>query len=809
MKHLGVFVWLLMAELAIGGLNHGSLARLQWQLPKQQDSFASLITAASSVSGKRDEWQSRGVPDPATLDPKRRDALGLLGLASPHSHPSAMDPVTAGARVGRAPTDTSAAVSTDQRTVLALLETVETVRSMTSVKAGQYFELIEDPLLNLAVPVIISIVISIIKMPIIMLLIEIINFFLMKLLAVPLALMLYAGVDPESVPGADAVPGMKPSSPLAMAVQESSSSSSSTTTTTTTVVEEEYEEEFLQLSASPLTDHGSSLPAHAWRIRQLAADASTSSGNVLSAAHRLSTQDRLHLQALGPSFSEEQVALVAGVLQEADSFGLDRAALLQTAADHISAMRAAEPALPQRASFRTPGAPRGVARRALGLLRDALNRLRQRRPAAASIRQRLGSLLQVAQRVTSGSGVVPQHDHAAGTVGLSDERRSQALQAARRVLEMTRRTHGGWSEMDLHPAGLAVAAARNTQQSLLQRAGVGAADAAAAAAGAVARSGARFGGCEARRDFGSCTTSPLSDGTICSWCTSEGAPPHHADVWKAGSTTVGRCVSCRTAWDQQMPDTHGPDKAFWGHSSLQLSKLGWTCNPTPQSCDATDATAKAEIAAKARAKDAQDDTQLYAMGLTDDDFPVGGTPKPPDAPANEMSEVASEAASDALAAVVVPPFHATTHSLLAGGLHTSIAREVSSRAVQSLALDLGETLVSLDVVPRVQRGIIAGLSATLTRSLAADVAGAVVPTLALSLTRDPTEDHYCLLCEKQQLYCANCRASEHRATNTFNSGWLYGRYFGRQFGLDAMQTVEQTAMEEVASLRRVAELGNE
>ena len=114
---------------------------------------------------------------------------------------------------------------------------------------------------------------------------------------------------------------------------------------------------------------------------------------------------------------------------------------------------------------------------------------------------------------------------------------------------------------------------------------------------------------------------------------------------------------------------------------------------------------------------------------------------------------------------------------------------------------MGGTLVAKDLAPRLHRGVVTGLAATLTRALATDVAGTVAPALALSLTRDPTSDHYCFLCSQQQVYCGLCKKAQQESAATFRRGWLYGRFYGNQFGLDAMEAVETLSAEQMSRLR--------
>jgi hypothetical protein len=98
--------------------------------------------------------------------------------------------------------------------------------------ASQYFELIEDPLLNLLVPVIIQIVMGIIRTPIINVVSEILGSVLAQLLAKPLAEAIMPGVDTSSMSKVE--DAMAPKSPAGI---RASNSSSTTTTTTTETVE--------------------------------------------------------------------------------------------------------------------------------------------------------------------------------------------------------------------------------------------------------------------------------------------------------------------------------------------------------------------------------------------------------------------------------------------------------------------------------------------------------------------------------------------------------------------------------------------
>jgi len=728
------------------------------EAPSRPDVFAALLATGSDIADAiPGGGEPQHVPGTEGMDSARSDALGLLGLKRPFA------PARGAAR----------AVTSDQREAFALLETVERMGSMVRVRASQYFELIEDPLLNMAVPVVISIVISIAKMPIIMLLTEILNFFLMLLLAIPLALALYPGTDPASIPGAAGVPGMKPSSPMAQAVQ---SVQSSTTTTTSTVVEEEYEE-FLQTDARiaasgivrqtadgawEMADPPPSMfpprrERRAWRRQRTAA----------RAAARAETVG-------GRAASLRHSGVVTSVLRLARLAGVSRDALLQTVGAHMDTLDRAG-----RAARAGGGAAAGAAAAAAGALSAdkavalagravaLLSRALGRRRRAGVDEAAFTSLLQEAAGRSGagaeGAGAVPwsaeDEADAAAVVGWMRHRRRRRAEAAAPV-------------------------------SVLLQAAAGSAEAAASAAAAAGRAGSAFGGCEARRDAAGCTMSPLGDGTTCSWCSME-----HED-----GTRTGRCVLCRGSDDGVAPEKRDPGQRRWGSSSLLLSREGWTCGPGPGQCEAKKDDKAVKAAKDARAKAAKAGTELYPTSLRDDDYPAGDAPPPPDTPNNEMAEVAAKAASDSVGALMIGPLHAVTSAQLATSAHNAVARETSARLIRSLTLDLGSTLVARDLGPRLRRGITAGLSATLTSALAVDVAGVVSPTLALALTRDPSADHTCFLCQQKQVYCGMCKTSQQAAAATMSRGWLYGRYFGRVFGAEALGSVEGEAAKQLEAL---------
>lgn len=104
-------------------------------------------------------------------------------------------------------------------------------------QASQFFELIEDPLLNLLVPVMVQIIMGIIRTPVINVVCEILGSVLAQLLAEPLAEATFPGAD--TAPMTAVVDAMQPKSPAAVRVSKSSS-----TTTTTTVTTEGF---FLEL----------------------------------------------------------------------------------------------------------------------------------------------------------------------------------------------------------------------------------------------------------------------------------------------------------------------------------------------------------------------------------------------------------------------------------------------------------------------------------------------------------------------------------------------------------------------------------
>ncbi|KAA0152391.1 hypothetical protein FNF29_03957 [Cafeteria roenbergensis] len=793
------------------------------------------------------------------LDPARADALGLLGLAGSRAPPS---------RGHRA-------VTPEQRTVLALLETTERMGGRAHVRASQYFELIEDPLLNLAVPVLISIVISIVKMPIIMLLTEVINFFLMLLLAIPLALAIYPGTDPSTIPGAEGVPGMKPSSALAQSV----SSTTTTTTTTTTTVEEEYVEEFIQLQALAESDvaarpwvrpaehgtqgagaahgsgggaamlqwgAGSQLPApevSGWSREDedqdedededaVGDDGGPSDGLVrpvrarrapLPAGAALGSAGTGAGGRGGPAATGLPAGVDAGVvvsvLRLARKLRVDRAALLQVTGRHLDKMRV----LGQGERWGAGGAAGGasgagptskvearhvaaLADKAAALLEGAM-RARQMRhgghggAAVVPLEGRFGSLLQAAASAsapTSSTGGVPGDEAKGGGAGAPGARvgpEAWTEEDTAGVAEVARWWRGRAERWAARGGG---GEGGGGLASLLQTqawASGAAASRAEAAVSAAAEAGlgerGRFGGCEARRDAASCGHAPLSDGSTCSWCVRE----------LDGGTVTGRCVMCRGAADTTLPDTHEPGNVRYGSSSTQLAEEGWTCNPRPSVCDANNEASLAKAAKDARAKAAKAGSEVYATALRDDEFPAGANPPTPEAPANELAQIASDATSEAVGAALIPPLHALTHGMLASSAHTAVARETAGRVVRSLALEMGGTLVAKDLAPRLHRGVVTGLAATLTRALATDVAGTVAPALALSLTRDPTSDHYCFLCSQQQVYCGLCKKAQQESAATFRRGWLYGRFYGNQFGLDAMEAVETLSAEQMSRLR--------
>jgi hypothetical protein len=653
--------------------------------------FDALIATASAASEHVRLRRSPAVPL-AGLSGGQRDALGLLDLAPP-----LMEPLGSASASDKLAPSAHTAVTHEQRTVIALLETVERVKGMVSVKAGQYFELIEDPLLNLLVPVLISIIISIIKMPIIMLLIEVLNFLLMKILAIPLALALYPGTDPATVPGAEGVPGMAPSSALAQSVTIVTS-----TTTTTTV---EYEE-FLELEGA--TGH--------------------ELGQVWESLH---APERKRMRCLTCS-KEAHLAL-----KQADRLGIDRAKLMQQAREHAALIRRSERVDKARQS--------------------TLSSERRSRLSRQDV-----SKIALATVSAMSSVIARARQQQASTVRSLFERRLPPL-----VPAVT-------DALEEKAAPEPQRAGTTSTPLLLQMQ-------------------SRFGGCEVRKAYESCVGTPLADGTTCSWCV----------MYGPGGSTVGRCTMCRGSWGKISHEALD-DGLMPGSSSLALSDAGWSCSPRPDVCNPEKDADRVKKRDEARKK--ANGVELYPTDLPDDYFPPGDQVKPPDQGNNEMVLVVGPAAVDAAAMATNAATHAAAHSLLANGLHSMITREVGSRVVRSLALDLGMSMVQKDVSPRVHRGIVAGLTATLARSVAVDVAGSVVASLSTTLTRDPSVDHLCMLCKQKGVFCSLCQDMQRATDATFTRGWLYGRYYGDRTGQQTLGFLEKDTFEQLEWLREASQL---
>lgn len=147
-------------------------------------------------------------------------ALIMLTAAAPSQQPAAPTPLG-----GRTDVDVDEAV-------YAMLQLSSRVSGTADVAASQVFELIEDPLLNLLVPVVVDVLISIVRDLIIKVIGEIISLILADVMPVPLASTLWPGIDTTGVTISDTVP-VSDSAKAAMSGVESMMSVTSTTTTRT------------------------------------------------------------------------------------------------------------------------------------------------------------------------------------------------------------------------------------------------------------------------------------------------------------------------------------------------------------------------------------------------------------------------------------------------------------------------------------------------------------------------------------------------------------------------------------------------
>lgn len=125
----------------------------------------------------------------------------------------------------------------------SLLQLSSQLAETEEMRASQFFELVEEPIMNLVVPVAVSVVISIARIPIIMILSETIAYILSELLAVPLGDALFPGMDTSSLQTISQ-----------MFLPKWERSETSVTTTTTTVVEEEVDA-FLEYRTDKTLQH--------------------------------------------------------------------------------------------------------------------------------------------------------------------------------------------------------------------------------------------------------------------------------------------------------------------------------------------------------------------------------------------------------------------------------------------------------------------------------------------------------------------------------------------------------------------------
>jgi hypothetical protein len=127
--------------------------------------------------------------------------------------------------------DDAEAVLDVQENLYAMLQLSSRIRETAAVDASQYFELIEDPLLNLLVPVVIQVVLMIVSKIIIQVLSEVLGLILAELLPQPFAEILWPGMDASSVSLAHVMPESADTRSIVATTSSMSTSTSKTTVT--------------------------------------------------------------------------------------------------------------------------------------------------------------------------------------------------------------------------------------------------------------------------------------------------------------------------------------------------------------------------------------------------------------------------------------------------------------------------------------------------------------------------------------------------------------------------------------------------
>jgi len=638
----------------------------------------------------------------------------------------------------------------------SLLQLSARMVDMERADAGQVFELIEDPLLNLLVPVVIQIVMDIIKSPIIDLLCEIFASLLAQLLAEPLGTAIFPGLDTSSL--ADVAGKFQPTS---AAAKKAISSSTTTTTTTTTTSGFLEVEAHLGLGAAGVTSdaasEGAALPpdVSTWvqqAVAQVAASIAISEdgGLVWDAPAVMRIEGREQLAALledrHMSWEGVRQLVVAAVAAhqralERPSDGMDHSMLAPLAG--VGGHGRVEQSSPQRTqphqAFQSDASE--------DLLLPELEGSDE--PFDEDTSDWVDD-----PGEEGGGGLLTLHP------GLSPAERADALRRPHAYAEPLDLGHGGSVSAALTPDAALDA-------SLLElHADVEVTDCSAALTPRE---------CDGMQP-------PVIAGR-CSWCV------------KGADATVGKCVACDPA------------------KVAGLVKNGFTCSKDEDFCRAVagyyaayfhlppPAPPKGQPGGSSTPADSESGGKKPKLPQ-DDDSSLPKVPARPEGspPPNEAAAQFVRTATDVVTTQLTHMLHAGLVPILRMRMRDKLVRGTMRETVgpitSAVTANLHATLPPL---------LIDSLTAVTTRRLSAEMtqtlSSALIPAITESIARHPAIDHMCFLCHSYQVYCDACTNS--RKQDSVNGAFSWD--VAQSLAAQASRAVAGSGFLDVAVARSLAE----